>query len=124
MHEWYPCWVSGLRLDSTVESGWQIDHESNTIYHDSTRPDCWWTPPGKTCAEYFLETHDREGNAVPGQAALEDLPEAGWHDAHDTGSAAQWEHFYDQQTADLVYAMYRDDFIAFGYERHVVGDAR
>lgn len=41
------------------------------------------------------------------------------HDAHDTGAAERWRRFYDQQTADTVYAIYKQDFDAFRYERLV-----
>lgn len=39
---------------------------------------------------------------------------------HDTRAAERWRQFYDQQTADLVYGIYKQDFDAFGYQRLIL----
>lgn len=41
-------------------------------------------------------------------------------DQHDHNAAAHWQNYYDQETADLVFLLYSDDFRAFGYDRFVV----
>jgi hypothetical protein len=41
-------------------------------------------------------------------------------DQHDHNAATQWQQYYDQETADLVFLLYAEDFRSFGYERFVV----
>lgn len=42
------------------------------------------------------------------------------YDPHDTKSAETWRSFYDQATADIVYQLYKEDFLEFGYDRLVL----
>lgn len=47
---------------------------------------------------------------------------AGSKDEHDQNAAKKWERYYDQETADLVYQLYYEDFRMFGYEKFIVPD--
>ena len=44
----------------------------------------------------------------------------GENDPHDKKAADKWEGYYDQETADLIYQLYYEDFRMFGYERLIM----
>lgn len=117
MSEWYPCWVDGLRLQSFTDSGWQSS--SGHVLRGPEHEGCWWKPVGQTCDEYYKQTRYDDGSAEPG-APVEALPGNQQRDTHDTGAAGQWQRFYTQEIADLVYDIYKEDFVAFGYKRYIV----
>lgn len=118
MSDWYPCWSSGLRLEAFTQTGWSRSHDGHTTFN-VTGTSCWWTPGQSSCKEYSARTHGDDGNAVvPDSWTAGATTHA--YDAHDTNSAKQWRRYYDQQTADIVYQMYKEDFDAFGYPRLVL----
>ena len=119
MEEWYPCLVDGLRLQPFTDSGWQSSN--GAVQHGPEHTDCWWKPVGDTCEAYYEQTHDASGAAVPG-LPTDTAPGKGQRDTHDTGSASKWQRYYTQAVADQVYDFYRQDFLAFGYERYVVAN--
>lgn len=115
MHDWYPCWVQGLGLSHLTDSGWAA-LPGGVIAHSPSEAGCWWKPVGASCGEYYAQTHDTYGDALPG-GDWHRVPDAGERDAHDTGAANRWQQYYTAETADLVYDLFADDFEAFGYER-------
>jgi hypothetical protein len=41
-------------------------------------------------------------------------------DQHDKNAASGWQEYYSQETADLIYLLYAEDFRVFRYERLVL----
>eukprot|EP00892_Ulva_mutabilis_P004367 jgi/Ulvmu1/2301/UM013_0149.1 len=116
-----PRWDAGARTATSGERGedWEL------VAGDQ----CWWNPPGQTCAEYYAGFTAQTGAVLPGGltgGAGGPLRGAARHaggeaaDVHATGSYKHWEEYYDQRTADLVLLLYAADFEAFGYERAVL----
>jgi hypothetical protein len=118
MAEWYPCWVDGLQLSDFVWKGWERSNDGDFLHKEGLKS-CWWKPERTTCDIYYEKTHNSKGRAqASGYWKPGTTTRAG--DKHDTAAAEKWQQFYDQGTADLVYELYKDDFIAFGYDRLVL----
>lgn len=101
---------------------------------------CWWNPPGKSCAQYYDSFTAVDGSVLPGGLdsgvlgelrgatrrvhgveMAEDVADGvGLTDVHTTESRKHWRRYYDQQAADLVFLLYAADFKEFGYERTVL----
>eukprot|EP00892_Ulva_mutabilis_P012327 jgi/Ulvmu1/9467/UM052_0036.1 len=119
-----------LRRDAAAggTTGWQQGEDFLWVEGDR----CWWSPKNVTCADYYDAFTTPAGAVVPyawpgeqrGGSGLRMQAAGGSSNKtsmpHDTRSADTWQRFYDQETADLVYLLYRADFEAFGYDRFVV----
>ena len=118
MAEWFPCWVDGLKLSNIVWSGWERSDDGDILYKEDLE-NCWWKPESTTCDIFYEKTHDENQQAVIPESWKPSTINRGG-DRHDTAAAEKWLQFYDQGTADLVYELYKDDFIAFGYNKLVL----
>jgi hypothetical protein len=116
MHEWFPCWEAGLRLEGFTRTGWKTTSEGKM--HSVKGTECWWKPPGATCEEYYSAATAEDGSVQPVREAMEKSEK---HDEHDTHASDKWRTFYTQEMGDLVYEAYKPDFLAFGYERELFG---
>jgi hypothetical protein len=114
MHEWFPCWEAGLKLESFTRTGWKTTPEGKM--HTVQGTECWWKPPGATCEEYYSAARAPDGSAQP---VLEAMEKSEKHDEHDTHASDKWRSFYTQAVGDLVYEAYKPDFEAFGYKREI-----
>ena len=83
------------------------------------RRGCFWRPAGMSCKDFRAATVNADGKAIPMTTAAASQAILG-QDKHNTAAADKMREFYTQQTADLVYQLYRRDFDAFGYKRMVV----
>lgn len=147
LEEWFPCFMDGLGLRGWTESGWadtphgrmRVGEGEQRISIDAARGpgfrgvegvdwmrvegnQCWWSPSGVTCKEYYDSFVEADGVIVPGGGRADSAVGA-LRDEHDTRADDKWQQYYDQETSDLVYFLYYKDFKAFGYERYLA-DAR
>jgi hypothetical protein len=129
--QWLPCFAAGIGIESWVWSGWHKNKTDGLQFTAAelarakygsitgpgiTRggPACWWHPKGLTCEQFWNSTRGKDGRAVPLDRVVQSTTSS---DGHETGSLSIWRRFYNQTIGDLVFGIYRSDFVAFGYER-------
>ena len=114
--QWLPCLTDGLGIHAFIWRGWQ---RKPLAYMGDSGHDCWWAPPGMSCAAFEAAATDAAGQMQPVAASqLPDVSAAVL--GHHTGASAQLKEFYSQEVADMVWDMYQADFSAFGYDRLVL----
>ena len=114
MSEWFPCWEEGLGLSNFTRKGWETTSEGKR--YTGVNDECWWKPPAATCEDYYRKATDASGHAQP-VPDEEEQEVAERHDEHDTAASQKWKKFYTQETGDIIYQLFKPDFLAFGYER-------
>lgn len=119
---WLPCVERGLGLRDFTRHGWQRTDEGllhiGTTAADEANNDCWWKPPGMTCAEFYELMVDEAGEVVPvrTKAVAEDFR---LHEGRDDGTAGNWRDFYTAKIGEVVYKLYEEDFTTFGYGKEL-----
>eukprot|EP00892_Ulva_mutabilis_P003586 jgi/Ulvmu1/159/UM001_0163.1 len=116
MAQWLPCMEDGLGLRKFTQHGWR-DTEDGLTYvgsHASSSGDsCWWSPAGMSCADFYTRMMDERGEAVP--VVTEAGGDFRLHETRDDGTTELWRDYYTQKIGDMVYKLYEEDFLAFGY---------
>ena len=73
----------------------------------------------------FLKTKEGAAKAVAVDSTVADLPDIvrdallGMPHTNKRSTGMKWYEYYDQETMDLTYQMYRHDFTVFGYDRGI-----
>eukprot|EP00873_Tetraselmis_striata_P002820 jgi/Tetstr1/423084/TSEL_013855.t1 len=73
----------------------------------------------------LLKTEDETKQAIIADSSIADLPGPvrrallGMPHANKRSSAKKWWDYFDQETLDLTYEMYKEDFQVFGYSPHL-----
>lgn len=118
---WLPCVEQGLGLRDFTRHGWQRSPEGllriGGPSGGADAEDCWWKPPGMTCAEFYELMVNAAGEVVPVREGF--AGEFRLHEGRDDGTAGNWRDFYTPQIGEVVYKMYEEDFLKFGYGKEL-----
>eukprot|EP00892_Ulva_mutabilis_P004683 jgi/Ulvmu1/2587/UM014_0038.1 len=148
LEEWFPCFMDGLGLRRWTETGWadtphgrmRVGEGEQRISIDAARgpgfrgaegvdwmrvqgDQCWWSPSGMSCKEYYDSFVTEDGTIVPA-GGRDSAVTGALRDEHDTRADEKWQQYYDQETSDLVFFLYYSDFQAFGYPRFIAPQGR
>lgn len=129
MARWLPCLEAGLDLDRFTERGWDYARLAySDWYARDVNAGCFWAPHGVSCADFYNATRGPDGARVPwrgldgdaaGAATAAGERSAGEsaRNAHATGAADVWRHYYDAETGRLVEEVFALDFDFWRYPR-------